>query len=191
MRLGLVTIVLDPPHGPVSDCFALEMETDGQQGKERHDPCIHSVGFHISKLGGGRHATEESRGEKFSFDRLSQATCIVGCSRVGQAETNDAPCRADHFQDGSTPGRVTIEQSRSGRRHWRRLEVKIQAHVSRRQVRCETTQSLTESKVGPAILKDNDKSVELLRVSISSTEKDGGEHAQCDRERKRYQIRLG
>lgn len=54
VRLGLVAIVLDPPHRPVSYGFTLEVESDGEQRKEGHDAGIHAVGFHVAELGGRR-----------------------------------------------------------------------------------------------------------------------------------------
>jgi hypothetical protein len=106
--LGFVTILLDPPHGPVSDRFALEIEGNRKQSEERHDSRIHSVGFHVPKLGGGRNQTEETVAEIQSF-RSWEATC-VRYSRVGQTKTDDSSCRAYQRQNGSTPGRIAIEQ---------------------------------------------------------------------------------
>lgn len=52
VRLGLVAVVLDPPHRPVSNCLALEVESDGEEGEERHDAGVHAVGLHVSEFGG-------------------------------------------------------------------------------------------------------------------------------------------
>ena len=60
MRLALVPVILNPPHGPVSDRFALVVKNDGEQGKERHDASIHSIGLHVAELGGSRHQSERT-----------------------------------------------------------------------------------------------------------------------------------
>jgi hypothetical protein len=50
--------------------------------------------------------------------------------------------------------------------------------------------SLTEGKVRPTVREDNDKPVEVFRMSIPSTEQDGREYAQCDRNGERNQTGL-
>lgn len=50
---------------------------------------------------------------------------------------------------------------------------------------------LTESKVGSTVREDDDKPVEVLRMSIPSTKQDSGENAQCDWNGKRNQTGLG
>lgn len=59
MRLSFVAIILDPPHGPVSHRFTLEVEGDGEQGEESHNSRVHSVCFHVTELGGSRYQSGE------------------------------------------------------------------------------------------------------------------------------------
>lgn len=64
MRLGLVSVVLDPPHGPRSNGFTLEVETDGEEGEEGHDAGVHAVGFHVAELGSCRYQTRRQEGSQ-------------------------------------------------------------------------------------------------------------------------------
>lgn len=106
MRLGFVAIVLDPPHGPGSNGFSLEVETDGKQGEEGHDAGVHAISFHVAELGGGRYKTGGAE-EGISL-RIFEKQIVY--SRIGQTETYNSPCGADQRQHSSASGRVAVEQ---------------------------------------------------------------------------------
>lgn len=57
MRPGLITIVFNPPHGPVAYRLPFEVKTDGQKSEQSHDSGIHSIRLHVAELGGGGYQT--------------------------------------------------------------------------------------------------------------------------------------
>lgn len=59
VRLGLVSVISDPPHRPGPDRFAFDVETDGKKCEKCHHARIHPVGSHVAKLDSGRYQTNE------------------------------------------------------------------------------------------------------------------------------------